>query len=238
MKINHKIFIISKLIIKWLILFIIFWQMWIVGWVLWWKWVNPNTTAFMEQSDYREHQWIKYQNISYSLKQAVVSAEDDNFVEHEGFDWDGIELAIKKNIKKGKISAGGSTISQQLAKNLFLSGSRSFIRKGHEAIITLWLETLWDKKRILEVYLNVAEWGIKHKVDEFKNKVDVRIYGAEMASKHYFNISAQYLNDSQSARLAVLLPAPRRYGENIYSKYINMRTTTIMRRLDNAKVPK
>ena len=123
------------------------------------------------------------------------------FVDHEGFDWDGIQKALEKNQKRGKAVAGGSTISQQLAKNLFLSGERSYWRKGQEAVITLMLEYALDKRRILELYLNVAEWG-------------EGVFGCEAAARHYFNVSASQLSAEQSARLAAMLPRPQYYDRN------------------------
>jgi monofunctional biosynthetic peptidoglycan transglycosylase len=154
----------------------------------------------------------------------VVAAEDDKFIDHEGFDWEGMQKAIQKNQKKGRVVAGGSTISQQLAKNLLLSPGKSFIRKGEEAIITVWLELLWDKRRILEVYLNEVEWG-------------EGIFGAEAAAQHYFGVSASQLNASQAARLAVMLPAPRRFEKRLYSAYLDNRTQLILGRMRYADVP-
>jgi monofunctional biosynthetic peptidoglycan transglycosylase len=158
--------------------------------VLWWKWVNPGTTSFQSQrlDEARQknpnaelkRQWVPYEKISTHLKRAVVAAEDDKFIDHEGFDWEGIQKALEKNQKKGKVVAGGSTISQQLAKNLLLSPTKSFLRKGEEAIITVWIELLWDKRRILEVYLNVVEWGDG-------------VFGAEAAARRYFNVTAAQL---------------------------------------------
>ena len=213
---------------------LLLWQGWYLGWVVWWKWANPNTTSFQSQrlEQLREknpkfelkRQWMPYEKVSVNLKRAVIAAEDDKFVDHEGFDWEGIQKAIEKNQKKGKVVAGGSTISQQLAKNLLLSPSKSFLRKGEEAIITMWLELLWDKRRILEVYLNVVEWGDG-------------LFGAEAAAKHYFGVSAAQLSAAQAARLAVMLPAPRRYERNPYSAYINGRTQLIIGRMPNAEVP-
>ena len=149
----------------------------------WWDDHNPATTAFMEArlAIMREksptaklkQQWVPYTKISSHLKRAILVAEDDRFVDHEGFDWDGIQKAINKNQKQGKVVAGGSTISQQLAKNLFLSGERSMLRKGEEALITLMMERILAKERILEIYLNVIEWGDG-------------VFGAEAASRHYF----------------------------------------------------
>jgi monofunctional biosynthetic peptidoglycan transglycosylase len=107
----------------------------------------------------QEKQWVGYDRISANLKRAIIAAEDAKFVDHEGFDWEGIQHAIEKNQRKGRIVAGGSTISQQLAKNLFLTPAKTTWRKAEEAIVTLMLETIWSKQRIFEVYLNVIEWG-------------------------------------------------------------------------------
>jgi monofunctional biosynthetic peptidoglycan transglycosylase len=215
-------------------LLILIWQAWYLGWVLWWKWMDPSITSFQSQrlSEMRDknpqaelkHQWLPYAKISVQLKRAVVAAEDDKFVDHEGFDWEGIQKAIEKNQKKGKVVAGGSTISQQLAKNLLLSPNKTVLRKGEEAIITLWLELLWDKQRILEVYLNVVEWG-------------EGVFGAEAAARRYFNTGATQLSAEQAARLAVLLPAPRRYEKSPHSAYLNGRTQLILGRMRYADVP-
>ena len=145
------------------------------------------------------HTWVPYEQISIHLKRAVVTAEDSRFLEHDGFDWDGIQYALEKNLARGRTRAGGSTITQQLAKNLFLTPNRSYFRKGQEAVIALMIENLWDKRRILEVYLNVAQWGDN-------------IFGAEAAARHYYSIPAARLGPTESARLAVMLPNPRRYG--------------------------
>ncbi len=141
------------------------WQVWLLAWVLLWSWVNPGDTRFMEirldelrqknpQAQLKQ-QWVPYERISPHLKRAIIAAEDAKFVDHEGFDWEGMQKAIEKNQKRGRTVAGGSTISQQLAKNLFLTPTKSYFRKVEEAIITLMLEGLWSKRRIFEVYLNV-----------------------------------------------------------------------------------
>jgi len=202
--------------------------------VLWWKWFNPDMTSFMSLrvDELREknpkaqlkHQWVPYAKISANLKRAVVAAEDDKFIDHEGFDWEGIQKAMEKNQRRGRVVAGGSTISQQLAKNLLLSASKTPWRKAQEAVITLMLELLWDKQRILEVYLNSVEWGDG-------------VFGAEAASRHYFNASAAQLSAEQAARLAVMLPAPRRYEKNPYSTFVNERTQVILGRMQYAEVP-
>lgn len=216
------------------LLAIALWQAWYVGWVVWWKYVDPGRTAFMNErlDELRtknpqaelKHQWVPYARISSHLKQAVVAAEDDKFVDHEGFDWEGMQKALEKNRRKGRVVAGGSTISQQLAKNLFLSGAKTPWRKAQEAVITLWLEILWDKRRILEVYLNSVEWG-------------EGVFGAEAAARRYFNTTAAALGAEQSARLAVMLPAPRRFERNPYSPFLNARTSAVLGRMQYSEVP-
>jgi monofunctional glycosyltransferase len=153
-----------------------------------------------------------------------VAAEDDKFVDHEGFDWEGMQKALEKNQKKGKVVAGGSTISQQLAKNLFLSAAKTPWRKVQEAVITVMIETLWDKQRILEVYLNVVEWG-------------EGIFGAEAAAKRYFSATAATLGAEQAARLAVMLPAPRKFEKNPFSPFMNGRTQAILGRMQYSELP-
>lgn len=217
-----------------LLLVLLLWQGWYFGWVLWWRFVDPGQTSFMavrlevlrEKNPKAElrHQWVPYERISAHLKRAVVAAEDDKFIDHEGFDWEGIQKALEKNRKKGKVVAGGSTITQQLAKNLFLSGDKTPWRKAREALITVWIELLWDKRRILEVYLNVVEWG-------------EGVFGAEAAARRYFGTGAGRLSAEQAARLAVLLPAPRKFEKNPYSDYLNGRTQQIVGRMHLSSVP-
>jgi monofunctional biosynthetic peptidoglycan transglycosylase len=154
----------------------------------------------------------------------MIAAEDAKFVEHEGFDWDGIALAIEKNERRGRIVAGGSTITQQLAKNLFLSGSRSWLRKGEEAIITLMLEALLDKRRIFELYLNVIEWGNG-------------VFGAEAAAQRYFGVPASRLSAEQAARLAAMAPNPRFYEHNQAAPGLNRKIRIILARMGAAEVP-
>jgi monofunctional biosynthetic peptidoglycan transglycosylase len=202
--------------------------------VLWWKWVDPGMTSFMSQrldelqeKDPRaelKRWWVPYPRISPHLKRAVVAAEDDKFVDHEGFDWEGMQKALEKNQKKGRVVAGGSTISQQLAKNLFLSASKTPLRKVQEAVITVMIEALWDKRRILEVYLNSVEWG-------------QGIFGAEAAARRYYGSSAAALGAEQAARLAVMLPAPRKFEKNPYSGYMNRHTSLILGRMQYSEVP-
>ncbi len=214
-------------------LFVIY-QFWLCGWVLFWKWVNPDMTSFMEirlaelrlkdgKAQLRK-QWLPYSRISPNLKRALIAAEDGKFLEHDGFDWEGIQVAMGKNEKKGRFVAGGSTISQQLAKNLFLSPTRSLWRKGEEAAITVMIETLWDKERIFEVYLNVIEWGNG-------------VFGAEAAARHYYGIGAGQLGAEQAARLAAMVPAPRYYDRNRNSAGLAKKTATLLARMPGAEIP-
>ncbi|MBK6636951.1 MAG: monofunctional biosynthetic peptidoglycan transglycosylase [Rhodocyclaceae bacterium] len=215
-------------------LLLIVWQGWYLGWVMWWKWVDPWETSFqsrrLDEMQEKNPQarlsktWMPYEQLSVHLKRAVVAAEDDKFVDHEGFDWEGMQKALEKNQKKGKPVAGASTISQQLAKNLLLSPNKTVLRKAEEALITLWLELLWDKRRILEVYLNEVEWG-------------EGVFGAEAAAQRYFKVSAGKLSAEQAARLAVMLPAPRKFEKNPYSAYLNGRVGVILGRMRYAEVP-
>jgi monofunctional biosynthetic peptidoglycan transglycosylase len=209
-------------------------QLWFLGQVLWWRHAPPEETAFMARrlDELRakdpqarlRYTWVDYAAISPQLKRAVVAAEDMKFVDHEGFDWDGIQKALEKNQRRGKAVAGGSTISQQLAKNLFLSGERSYVRKAQEALITLMLEAVLDKRRILELYLNVAEWG-------------EGVFGCEAAARHYFGIPAAKLSAEQSARLAAMLPRPRFYDRNRGSAYLGRYAERIAGRMHAAQVP-
>lgn len=202
--------------------------------VWWWTDHNPGTTAFMEASLERlrvknprvklRQAWVPYDRISPNLKRAIVAAEDARFAEHEGFDWDAIEKAMEKNRKKGKVVAGASTISQQLAKNLFLSADRTPWRKGQEALITVMIEQLMDKRRILEIYLNVIEWGDG-------------VFGVEAAARHYFGASAAGLGAESSARLAAMVPNPRFYDRNRNTSFLMRKTQMILARMPSAELP-
>ncbi len=186
---------------------------------------NPKKTAFMEYRErewkrqgkkYRiQQKWVPISQISPYLIKAVLIAEDDKFWRHEGFDYEAMQKAMEKDIKAGKFKAGGSTISQQLAKNLYLSPSKNSLRKIEEAVITWRMEKLLSKKRILELYLNVAEWG------------DTGIFGIEAAAGHYYGKSASNLTPEESARLASVLPNPKRYNPAGDSKYVVNRSNLI-----------
>jgi len=213
---------------------LLIYELWIFGHVLWWNWVNPSTSAFMEERikllvdknpDAKlRHKWVPYDKISLNLKRALIAAEDANFLEHEGFDWEAIQRAYEKNLKKGKIVAGGSTISQQLAKNLFLSGQRSPLRKLQEAIITIMIETVMTKQRIFEIYLNSIEWGNA-------------VFGAEAAARYYYNHSAASLDAWEAARLAAMVPKPRYYDRNRDTPWLEAKTNLILERMPSAQVP-
>lgn len=168
--------------------------------------------------------WVEYDQIAKSAKQAAIVSEDSTFSQHGGFDFDGIKAAQKKNEATGKMSAGGSTITQQLAKNLFLTSHRSYVRKGEEAVITLMIETFWDKPRILTAYLNVAEFGNG-------------IYGVEAAAQHYFDKSANDLNRDESALLIASLTNPKYYQDNRNDKRLRNKQRIIKKRLKNAALP-
>jgi monofunctional biosynthetic peptidoglycan transglycosylase len=208
-------------------------QAWFFAHVFYWRDNNPSSTRFMRlaQAELQAknpqaklaHTWVPYEKISIHLKRAVIAAEDSHFLEHDGFDWDGIQLALEKNLARGKTRAGGSTVTQQLAKNLFLSPSRSYLRKGQEAVIATMIENLWSKRRILEIYLNVAQWGDG-------------IFGAEAAARHYYRVPASRLGPSESARLAVMLPNPRRYG-HVFGAAQQARAQRIRLYMDSAQVP-
>lgn len=213
---------------------VVLYQLWLFGWVVYWGWFNPDTTRFMEirlaelqakqpQASLKK-QWLPYERISIHLKRALIASEDAKFVHHEGFDWDGIQKAMEKNEKKGRAVAGGSTISQQLAKNLFLTPTRSLLRKGEEAIITLMIETVWSKRRIFEVYLNVIEWGNG-------------VFGAEAAARHYYGVGAGQLGAEQAARLAAMVPSPRFYDRNRGAPGLARKAEVILARMPAAAVP-
>jgi monofunctional biosynthetic peptidoglycan transglycosylase len=213
---------------------IVVYQFWIFGHVVWWAWFNPSTSAFMErrlevlQEDNPgaalRYKWVPYERISINLKRAMIAAEDAKFLDHDGFDWEAIQKAYEKNIIKGKIVAGGSTISQQLAKNLFLSGKRTPWRKAQEALITVMIEKMMTKRRIFEIYLNIIEWGDG-------------VFGAEAAAHHYYGTSAAYLDAWQAAWLAAMVPKPRYYDRVRYTPLLERRTGIILERMYYVEVP-
>ena len=223
-----------KRLVAGLFCLLLLYQLWLFVWVLWWSQANPETTRFMEirlaelqlkdPGARLKRQWVDYARISNHLKRALIVSEDDLFVHHEGFDWDGIQKALEKNRQRGKVVAGGSTISQQLAKNLFLTPSKTPWRKAQEALVTLMIEALWSKQRIFEVYLNVIEWGNG-------------VFGAEAAARHYYGISAAQLSAEQAARLAAMVPSPRFYDRNRHAPGLAAKAQVILGRMPSAQIP-
>jgi monofunctional biosynthetic peptidoglycan transglycosylase len=209
-------------------------EFWFLAQILHWVEHDPGTTSVMDvrletlrQKDPNavlEHKWVPYARISNDLKRAIIIAEDAKFVEHDGFDWEGIQRALEKNQRRGKVVAGGSTITQQLAKNLFLSGDRNLLRKGQEAILASMLEATMSKRRIFEIYLNVVEWG-------------ENVFGAEAAARYYFGANAGALEPEQAARLAAMLPRPRYYDRNRDSPYLTSYSDSILTQMYAAQIP-
>jgi monofunctional glycosyltransferase len=223
--------------------------------------VDPQSTTFQRSEMWRmleeqqrivwSQRWVPYERVSTQLKRAVIASEDASFTDHSGIDWDALERAWERNLKAEtraervndqlvrraarsdtaatprKVQAklvGGSTITQQLAKNLFLSSERALARKAQEFVITLMLESLLSKQRILEIYLNNVEWG-------------EGLFGAEAAARHYFHVSAGQLGAYPAARLAVMLPAPKRFEKRSGSAYVAGRAATIVARMGDVDPP-
>ena len=209
-------------------------QFWFFAHVAYWVKFNPSSTAFMRArlevmragnaKAVLRNQWTPYQRISPHLKRSLIAAEDAKFLEHHGFDWDGIKQAWERNRREGGVVAGGSTISQQLAKNLFFSGKRTWWRKAQEAVVTVMLEAMMSKQRIFEIYLNVIEWGDG-------------VFGAEAAARYHYGGTAAGLSAEQAARLAAMAPSPRRYGAGANTGYLRQRTSIILARAYGVRVP-
>ncbi len=206
-------------------------QLWIFGSLVWWKYQPVERSMFMRIYEWTydqpslRHQWVDSDRISDNLKRALLAGEDAKFLQHHGFDWAGIQHALTRNEKKGEVVAGGSTISQQLAKNLFLYNQRSYIRKAQETIATWMMERLWSKHRILEVYVNSVEFG-------------KGIYGAEAASQYYFGKSAANLSKGEAAKLAGYLPNPKYYQDHPNDRKLRNRVAVIQRYMDYQRLPK
>ncbi|HEU4403205.1 MAG TPA: monofunctional biosynthetic peptidoglycan transglycosylase [Candidatus Polarisedimenticolia bacterium] len=208
------------------------------GWIFWQvrrlRDHDPHTTAFMRSGLERlrssdpnarlAHHWVPYEQISEHLKRAVIAGEDQRFLDHDGFDVEAIQDAYERNARGGRVRHGGSTISQQLAKNLFLSPQRNYLRKAQEALITMMIEHVLSKRRILEIYLNVIEWGDG-------------IYGAEAAAQHYYGRTAADLKRKEAARLAAIIPSPRIYTRNPSTPYIEQRMEILLDEMDDVRVP-
>lgn len=206
--------------------------------ILWLSIKDPSSSSFMDAAMARakatqpqsqiDFRWVPYNEISINLKRAVITSEDANFTLHGGVEWDAIRKAWEYNRKQADQGTtkrrGGSTITQQLAKNLFLSESRSYWRKAQELILTYMLELAMSKQRILELYLNVAQWG------EFT-------FGAEAAAQKYYKTSASKLNANQAARLAAMLPNPRFYEKNSNTRYLQTRSASVRKQMHMVVVP-
>ena len=227
-------------------------QLFFLGRIAWMAAVDPQSTAFQRSEAWRiaterdrlrwAQQWVAYPQLSDHLKRAVIASEDATFATHGGVDWEAIQSAWEKNARRQAQAMrsqaaqpaphaarrpriiGGSTITQQLAKNLFLSGERHLLRKGQELVLTLMLEALLSKERILEIYLNSVEWG-------------EGVFGAEAAARHYFQKSARQLSAHEAARLVVMLPAPKRYEKRPASGYLQQRSQTIVARMSAVQLP-
>jgi monofunctional glycosyltransferase len=242
-----------KLLLRWLVLCAVAalaLQIYFVGRIATMAVLAPESTTFERSEIWRiandkgalpwRQEWVNYDNISVNLKRAVIASEDDGFSQHDGVDWEAIEKAWAKNAKaeqkaeqrasQGKAPAkppkivGGSTITQQLAKNLFLSGERTLLRKGQELVLTMLLEQLLNKQRILELYLNHVEFG-------------EGVFGAEAAAQHYYRKPASKLTAYEAARLAVMLPRPRYFEKVPNSGYLASRAGTIVARMPDAQLP-
>ncbi|MFL6706818.1 MAG: monofunctional biosynthetic peptidoglycan transglycosylase [Massilia sp.] len=228
----------SRRWLKWIILgpllAIFLLQLYFLLQICWWSRFNPGMTSMMsaQLASLREtnpkatleQKWVPYAAISNNLKRAVIASEDANFAEHDGVDWEALQKAYARNTTRHKVVGGGSTITQQLAKNLFLSGSRNYARKAQEMVIAYMLELVLDKERILEIYLNVVEFGRG-------------VFGAEAAARHYFRAPASSLNAAQAARLAVMLPNPRYYDAHRSTNYLARRSSVILNRMNSAELP-
>ena len=236
---------------RWVVLLLVAFvslQLYFVARIALMRWVDPQSTTFQRSEIWRlwhEHgriawsqQWVDGAQIADTLKRAVIASEDAGFVDHTGIEWEAIERAWDRNQRaqaaherrpptrrKGPPKVvGGSTITQQLAKNLFLSGERTLPRKAQEFVITWTLEALLDKRRILEIYLNSVEWG-------------EGVFGAQAAAQHYHRVDAARLSPWASARLAVMLPAPKRFERNPGSSYVSGRAATIAARMQDVELP-
>ncbi len=214
---------------KWILKFAIFFFVSTVLVVFSMRWINPVTSSIMVQRQISglfdgefeliKYHWVDYDDVSKFMPIAIVAAEDQNFPKHFGFDFKQIEKALKEN-KRGRRVRGASTITQQVAKNLFLWEGKSFLRKGIEAYFTLLIELLWDKQRILEVHMNIAEMGDK-------------IFGVGTASVAYFKKPAASLNIRQAALLAAILPNPKKYSAVKPSGYVRGRQNWIVRQINS-----
>lgn len=217
---------------------LLLYQLGLFAMVVWFNFRDPANSAVMQQTlntlratdpkAHLEYAWTPYTRISKNLKLAVIASEDTGFTDHDGIEWDAIRKAWKYNQRQADLGRdkrrGGSTITQQLAKNLFLSNSRNYLRKGQELILTYMIELVMSKQRILELYLNIAQWG-------------TQTFGAQAAAKHYFRTDAARLSRAQAAQLAAMLPNPAYYDEHGVTSYLRGRAATVQRRMQQVAIP-
>jgi len=197
--------------------------------IFYYKNQNPTHTKMMEFQYGKDYQsitlkWIEYSKISKSIKRSVIAAEDDNFMNHHGFDWNQIRKAVKENLQSKKIIRGGSTISQQVAKNIFLNPEKRYLRKINEFVLTFFLEMIMSKKRIFEIYLNIIEWGDG-------------IYGLGNAVSYYYKTSVSDLSEYEASKLASMINKPKYYQRNFNSDELNLKTIKIMNRANFTNYP-
>ncbi|MFN7835442.1 MAG: monofunctional biosynthetic peptidoglycan transglycosylase [Burkholderiaceae bacterium] len=224
-----------KRLLWWAFIAFLLLQCWYLSCIVWWKFVDPSSTRFMRDRLHELRQanpqarlqrtWVDYERIAPAMKRAVIAAEDGRFMQHAGVDWDAVQRAYRHNVHGGKRIHGGSTITQQLAKNLFLSSHRSYWRKGQELLIAWMLELVLDKRRILEIYLNSVEWGNG-------------VFGVEAAARRYYGVSAAGLSAYQAAQLASMLPAPRYFERNRGSGRLARKAVAVQARLGQVAVPR
>ncbi|MGB3276517.1 MAG: monofunctional biosynthetic peptidoglycan transglycosylase [Castellaniella sp.] len=213
-------------------------QVGLLGMVVWFNFRDPSNTPVMQDTlnalraetpqARLVHEWVPYERISPNLKRAVIASEDSGFTDHDGVEWDAIRKAWSYNQRQADQGRsrrrGGSTITQQLAKNLFLSNSRNYLRKGQELILTYMIEAVMSKRRILELYLNVAQWG-------------TATFGAQAAARHYFRTDAARLSSGQAAQLAAMLPNPAYYDRHGATAFLRSHTATVRARMSQVAVP-
>lgn len=217
---------------------VLLYQLGLFAMVLWFNFRDPANSAVMQETlntlratdpkAQLEYEWAPYARISKNLKLAVIASEDTGFTDHDGIEWDAIRKAWTYNQRQADLGRekrrGGSTITQQLAKNLFLSNSRNYLRKGQELILTYMIELVMSKQRILELYLNIAQWG-------------TRAFGAQAAARHYFRTDAARLSGAQAAQLAAMLPNPAYYDKHGTTAYLRGRIATVQRRMRQVAIP-
>jgi len=220
------------------VLALLLYQLGLFAMVVWFNFRDPGVTPVMRETlralraedpeATLEYQWTPYARIGTSLKRAVIASEDTGFTEHDGVEWDAIRKAWKYNQRQADLGRdrrrGGSTITQQVAKNLFLTNERSYLRKGQELILAYMIEAVMSKARILELYLNIAQWGRS-------------TFGAQAAARHYYRTDAARLSNAQAARLAAMLPNPAYYDSRGTTRYLRGRIATIQARMGQVDIP-